>query len=473
MGKICSIAIIVFLSIYTKANSITTDIAGIVALNFFKTTQAPGANETALQATLVYSRGENDGTTDFFVFDITPGPGFVIVSGSDRAAPVLAYSGESNFSTGIPDIGLRGWLSHTAAGIHSKVLNPTAMANPLWASYISASAPSLRGDGLAPMLTTTWDQNPYYNNLCPYDNANHGRSVTGCVATAMAQIMKYWSFPSMGVGSYSYVDSQGAPGYSYNIGRLSADFGATAYSWGQMPARIDSTNTQIGTLLYDCGIAVGMNYSADGSSAYFYYPGHACALSAFISYFSYDAQTIKYVVKNSYTSQAWQALIQDELNQGRPVFYTGQDTGNIGGHAWVCDGYDANGTFHMNWGWGGMDNGYYSVTDLDAAPYNFSWTQGAIIGIQPDSAVRALSVANVLPEPAYRVFPNPAKDKINIEDNDAGSTYIIYDTRGRELAQGILHTGTTNIDIQNFKAGVYFLHITNGVRSSAKKIVVE
>lgn len=461
-----------FFSFSGFANTVSPDTAQLIAQNFY--TLNTGSAHTA---NLHMTKTEGDGSADFYVFDISP-VGFVIVSATDNVTPILAYSTESNFQSGNAQVGISEWMQNTGAGVHQAVLQHVPASTKttlLWTSYLQGQSNVIsRSAGVKPMLSTTWSQDPYYNVLCPYDNEHGGRSVTGCVATTMAQIMKYWSFPSQGVGSFSYVDSQGVNGCSYNIGRLSADFGATKYDWANMPASLGSTDQTVATLLYHCGVGVGMNYSANGSSAVFNHPGHPCAVNAFTSYFSYDAQTIRYVAKAAYTSADWLTLIENELNQGRPVFYTGQDTGNIGGHAWVCDGYDASGNLHMNWGWGGTDNGYFSITDLDAAPYNFSWSQSAIIGIQPDPAVLALSVKDVASDINVSLFPNPAKDKINITgDNTGTSDYTIFDAMGRKIFNGTMTGDAHSVDVSSLMTGVYFLNLQNGTQSSTRKFVVE
>jgi hypothetical protein len=457
------------------ANVISVSTAQSIAVNFYQTNN-PSVYSIPLSATLHMAQTESDGTVDFYVFDISPAPGFVIVSAADNVTPILAYSTESSFQTGYPQVGIRGWMEHTSSAIHQAVVQQVpapARVSSLWAAYRQGQNPiASRSSVVSPMLATSWGQDPYYNILCPYDNVNHGRSVTGCVATTMAQIMKYWSFPQQGVGTYSYVDSEGTDGYSYNIGRLSADFGTTRYDWSGMKNSINAGDTSIGQLLYQCGVAVGMNYSATGSSAYFNNPGHACALSAFTSYFSYDASTIKYIAKGSYSSTDWMSLIENELNEGRPVFYTGQDTANIGGHAWVCDGYDASGNLHMNWGWGGMDNGYFNVTDLDAAPYNFSWSQSAIIGIHPDPAVQALGIEQVASAPGFDLYPNPARNRITIfGDHSSTAQYTITDSMGRSISAGTLAESGT-IDVSALTTGVYLLSLQSGSQSATRRFVV-
>ncbi len=462
-----AILLMILFHINGNAKVVSPDTAQMVAINFYQTATN---SHSPLTATLNFTQSENDGNIDFYVFDIDNG--FVIVSATDQVTPVLAYSTETNFRADYPEIGISSWIKHTAAGIHQAALQniSAAQVSAAWSVYLSGQQPVLRNSIVSPMLTTTWAQSPFYNSMCPYDSANHGRSVTGCVATAMAQIMKFWSYPAQGIGSYSYVDSQHA-GYSYNIGRLNADFGATSYLWSQMPLSLTDDNAPIATLMYQCGVSMAMNYSAHGSAAYLAYPGHPSALNSFTSYFGYDAHTIKYVQKTDYTPVAWQSMIENELMLGRPVLYSGQDTGNIGGHAWVCDGYDATGMLHMNWGWGGSDNGYFLTTDLNPGAENWDLTQTALIGIQPDPTLAAIT--NVPTDPAFKLYPNPAVNKINISGTNSPTDYMIFDLMGQRISAGLFTETTNIITVNGWAPGVYFIKLQSGSQQSTHRFVVE
>jgi hypothetical protein len=467
----CAIILLLSLHLYADANVVSINTARTVALNFYQSTTG---SQTSPTASLMLVQSESDGTVDFYVFDIGVA-GFVIVSAADNVPPVLGYSTETNFATGIPEIGIKGWLNHTALDIHQAVIRyipAAAHSAALWSQYLSSSqVPAGRSIGIGPLLTTTWGQAPYSNTLCPYDNTNQAKSVTGCLATAMAQIMKLWSFPARGVGSYSYVDSQSHAGYSLNIGRISADFAATAYQWSQMPSTLTTDNAAVSTLMYQCGVSMAMNYTARGSSAYMYYTGHPSTFTAFTEYFSYDAHTMQFVEKANYTSADWQTMIENELNQGRPILYSGQDTGNIGGHAWVCDGYDAGGMLHMNWGWGGMDNGYFLTTDLNPGAQNWTWSQAALIGIQPDPS--ALSVNNVSENLSFKLYPNPASDRITIAGNNTGTAtdYTIYDIAGHNVSRGRM-TDSETIETLGWAPGIYFAKLQNDRQQSTHTFIV-
>src|ERR1035437_3310116 len=231
---------------------------------------------------------------------------------------------------------------------------------------------------VAPLVQTTWNQSPNYNAMCP------SSSVTGCVATAMAQIMRFWNCPAVCTGSSSYCDCTSG-GFSNQYGTLSANYGATTYNWSNMPLNVTGANTDVATLNYQCGVSVEMDYSPSGSGAQVI-GGNPSAQYSYITYFGYDPNTIQGLDKASYSDAQWIALLKGDLNIGRPIQYIGADP-SAGGHTWVCDGYDTNDNFHMNWGWGGADDGYFGINALSAGGYTFSDQNAALIGIQPLASI--------------------------------------------------------------------------------------
>ena len=256
-----------------------------------------------------------------------------------------------------------------------------------WATYRRAPQAPATTTAVSALIMTSWDQYPRYNNRCPSDPSFSyfgGHPTTGCVATAMAQIMKYWEYPKKGYGSKSY--------RSEYYGTLSANFGSTAYDWDNMPLKLSSStsstqNNAVATLMYHCGVAVSMNYNSDGrgsSSAYVVDIGYgqASAEKALTEYFGYASTVTGKKFDQSTTTAQWTNMLKTELNNKMPVLYAGY-TPSGGGHAFICDGYDSNNKFHFNWGWGGQANGYFSLTALTPGNYNFSQGQQAVIGIKP------------------------------------------------------------------------------------------
>ncbi len=376
-----------------QANMVDVNTAKTVGLNFYKLNSQLKNAETPL-ANLRYTRRSINNSIDFYVFEIKP-VGFVIVTADDNLEPVIAYSTESDFHSDFAKVGVKDWMNNTSKKIayaRQQESKADARISNLWSSYLQGLTPgSAKGNPVNPLLTTKWNQEPFYNQLCPTNTTDNQQCVTGCVATAMAQIMKFWNFPPTGTGSYSYSDA--TPYYAHNYGTQSADFAETTYSWPTMTTSISSANPAVATLMYHCGVAVAMDYGDDkegGSGAAVLQAeagyGRPCAQMAFQTYFFYDASTIKGVAASSYTAGAWTSLLEAELTAGRPIQYEGQDPG-VGGHSWVCDGVDANGMFHMNWGWGGYENGFYSLSGLSVAGVNFNSSEAALIGIQPGTYV--------------------------------------------------------------------------------------
>ena len=407
MKKTLSIFIlfIAFIAISQPAMAGTVSIATAqaAAVSFFKLNSKNTSAHTSFTATLQYTKAAADNTTDFYVFNIAPGKGFVMVSADDQVSPIIAYSFESNFNTPAKGSSVQCWMDHAGSHIHQAIqrkVPANIIINNQWNSWLQGAKPSsTKGaeNGVAPLLTTNWAQEPYYNQLCPYNAADTMQTVTGCVATAMAQIMKFWNYPSQGTGSYGYADSP--PYYFNNYGNQSADFGSTTYSWSGMPDTLSGPNLAVATLMYHCAVAVTMNFGDDnqgGSGAYVLASDVAAwkhtAQMAYTTYFNYNKNTLQGVHESDYNSADWLNLMESELSAGRPVQYVGTDP-NEGSHTWVCDGYDANDLLHMNWGWGGFDNGYYSVSSLTGDGYNFSTREEALIGIEPMNDLSATATA--------------------------------------------------------------------------------
>ncbi len=243
---------------------------------------------------------------------------------------------------------------------------------------------------VGPLLQTQWNQGPYDNNYGPYNEytpAETGCSdaPTGCVATAMAQTMKYWNWPDQGVGSHSYQWN----GTSFTGPMLSANF-AHPYNWANMPTALStSTSTvqddAVARLMSDVGIAVNMQYTCNGSGAY-----PSDAENSLVNFFKYS-NTANLVSRSNYSTSNWMNLIVSELSAPtpRPILFSIQNTGGTEGHEVVIDGYQSVGgtdQVHINYGWGGYDDAYYDITSNWTAELIWSANiQELIVGIQPQS----------------------------------------------------------------------------------------
>ena len=311
------------------------------------------------------------------------GGGFVIVSADSRVQPILGYSLQSNLDMGNLPANLADWLESYDKQIRAAMEDATLPTHSGWSEQ---GMPKSGVDGydsiVGPLLTTTWDQSPYYNDLCPLSGGI--RTLTGCIATAMAQVMKYWNWPASGVGQHSYS--------TINYDTLSADFGSTIYDWSNMPTRLTSSSstaqvTAVATLMYHCGVAVNMRYDVDGSGIrdnimYNHGLNHPCPENALRTYFKYSP-ALYGVRRGDFTSEEWAALLKNEIDHRRPVLYAGANP-NVG-HEFVCDGYDTNGYFHFNWGWSGEADGYFALSRLNPSGHDYTGSQSVIVGIEPDT----------------------------------------------------------------------------------------
>ena len=278
-----------------------------------------------------------------YVFDTRSG--YMVVSADDVAAPLLGYADEGSFdAANIPD-NLRYWLESYASEIAWARDNGVEPAR----SRVSRAdrAP------IAPLVNTQWNQGSPYNNYCPIYNGS--RSVTGCVATAMAQVMKYYNYPAKGTGSHSYTTK------TLKISQ-SMDFSSTSFRWTSMAdsyGSFSSTSQKnaVATLMHACGVSVDMDYTPNESGA----PSMNVA-SALANYFGYD-KGVRYLMRDYYGMAEWEELVYNQLVEFGPVQYSGSNTS--AGHSFVCDGYSSDGYFHFNWGWGGMSDGYFLLTALD------------------------------------------------------------------------------------------------------------
>ena len=323
----------------------------------------------------------------YYIFN-NDGGGFVIVAGDDCATPILGYSTEGSIDPNNLPIQLEELLNAYAEEIQLAAENndqPTDSIQALWDAYYRAPQSQNATVAVNALITTTWNQYPRYNNKCPVDASLSnlgGHPTTGCVATAMAQVMKYWEYPKKGYGSKSY--------RSEHYGTLSADFGSTAYDWDNMPTKLSSStsttqNNAVATLMYHCGVAVSMYYNSDGrgssgANTLDWGGGRASAETALKTYFGY-ASTLAGKQSSSMSASAWKSLLKSELDNQRPMLYRG--VSSQGGHCFICDGYDSNDKFHFNWGWGGNSNGFFSITAGTSGCHEFSQDQCAVIGIKP------------------------------------------------------------------------------------------
>ena len=319
---------------------------------------------------------------------------FVIVSADDCVKPILGYSDENPFGTDAMPENVYGWLKDYDNQIQLAIENHVKASSDVrsrWQNLKAGIVPQEKStNSISPLLQTKWNQNNPYNVLCP--KVGSQTTYTGCVATAMAQVMKYWEYPAHGMGIHSY---------TWNNQTLSVDFGVTTYDWENMEdvynyyyydgehytynvTTTPEQNAAVATLMYHCGVSVDMDYGTDGSGAVTAYVADALK-----TYFNYKP-TANFKNRTRYAKDAWIAMLLEDLSADRPVQYSGSDAGGGGGHSFVCDGYDTEDRFHFNWGWAGHYDGYYSIDVMEpgiggigAGQGVYTANQGAIFGVEP------------------------------------------------------------------------------------------
>lgn len=389
MKKIIYAMLIFVLGInIANAKPVPLAMAKTVAQNYYK----QHSNIAVNAITLAYTEVNSIGLPVYYIFDVNNNDGWIIVSAEDAVTPVIGYNTQGHYIPVPAKSNIAFWMEKKSAEITTARNNNYAASEKVagqWTKYTTittdnqrlGSSASTMSATFVPLVQSHWNQNGggsiQYNNLCP------GGSVTGCVATTMSQIMRYWSYPAHGTGSHSYTQSPNANNYPAQ----SANFGATTYNWANMP--LNGSNADVAQLMYQCGVSVNMHYDPSGSGAQVL-GGNPSAQYSYKTYFGYNPSTLAGYYKSSFSDANWVAKVESDLNIGRPVQYVGADS--IGeGHTWVCDGYDDNlplNNVHMNWGWGGAYDGYYSVNDLTTGAgtpgvYDPRYNCSVLMGIVP------------------------------------------------------------------------------------------
>ncbi len=445
-----TLAVLLLASLPMMAERVTPETAQKAAQNFFNNNGAKSAQLTDLSKAA--------GFANLYIF--TAEPGFVVMAADDCVQPILGYSLTGKFVAENMPTNVSGWLQGYSDEIQFAIdskAKATAETAKQWKDLIDGNSKAGRATAVVDnLLTTIWDQDPLYNNLCPYSNYYSQQTVTGCVATAMAQIMKYWEHPSSGIGSHSYehiaytqnvvINDVIQEIYHDGMGVLSADFGATTYDWDNMPASLNSSSTEaqidaIATLMYHCGVSVEMDYGVaqiGGSGAVTAYV--ADALQEYFGYQQSTYQSREFV--ENWLQQDWAALLKTELDNGRPLQYSGRGTG---GHSFVCCGYDSDDNFYFNWGWSGRNDGFFALNNLvpgsggsGGSNYNFTNDQAAIFGIQPNTP-------SINP-PTIATAVDGTKVTITWDEVSDADSYRLY-RNGNLIASSLTTTSYTDTDL--------------------------
>jgi len=364
------------------AQKISVDAAEQIAKNVFY--ENFGTKQSEIDLEPVYTDFFNE-IPLYYVFNLENEIGFVIVSADERVIPVLGYSNESPYDHEKRPVQFADWMESYSIQIQYVIENQipsTTEIDKLWQKYNCPAENFSFEKGtkdVSPLLgTIAWNQDSGWNQYCPIASGGPGgRCYAGCVATAAAQVMKFWNYPETGEGSHSY---------TCDYGTLSADFGATTYQWASMSNT--SSTSAAALLIYHVGISVDMDYQPDGSGA-----SISDLVYSFENYFKYK-ETAEYKNADWYPT-TWKDMLIAELEAGRPMVYRGYTSGSSG-HAFVCDGYrSSDEKFHFNWGWSGYSNGYYALSNLNPGGYDFTDEQAAVFGIEPDIQVTLMPPSNL------------------------------------------------------------------------------
>ena len=440
------------LTLGAMANPVDEERARQVATTFLNNNSARSVDLTNVSSVVGFSN----------VYVFSTEKSFVLVAADDCVQPILGYSLTGRFDfENMPD-NKRAWIQGYSDEIRYAVDNQLRASSEVaqqWQDLTEGNPNTGKATtAVAPLLQTQWNQSSPYNMLCP------GGSVTGCVATAMAQIMKYWNYPEHGIGSHSYTHA--------TYGELSADFQSTNYDWTHMTNTYtnNSTETQklaVATLMYHCGVAVNMNYSPNASGA-----GSVIVAEALRNYFNYSSEIV-YHVRSDYADNAWIAMLKNDLNLNRPIWYHG--TGSGGGHAFVFDGYNSNNYFHVNWGWGGYCDEYYAINNLNPGPGGigsgtngiYNDDQGAIFGIRPSECT-----ANAPSNLTYS--QNGCNVTLSWSTASGASSYKVY--RNNNFLGNV--SSTSYLDIAPYGSSVYYVRSVDSqgrlsLSSNAVTVTVE
>ena len=377
-------------------------------------------------------------STPYYVFNAEGNAGFVIVSGDDRTKPILGYSENGAFKENELPENVQWWLNYYAKAISSLEDYPAEVG----CKSVTATARST----VAPLIKTQWDQDSPYNDLCYFDRL--GQCLTGCAATAMAQVVNFYKYPK----SVPAIDA-------YTCGRNYFDaLPATTLNWKNM------TDGDIAKLCRYCGQSIEMDYGPYGSGAI-----AELASLALVKYFGYSKSTHA-IYRVGYSPDEWETEIYQELAAGYPIIYSGR-TIYDSGHTFIVDGYK-DGFYHVNWGWGGWCDSYFVLTVMDSMgpddPYDtYSEDHSAIVGVRPskggtlDYPLMTISLLELPQGQAREVTRGSANDNFyvpvslkmdnsaNSDDDMAGMGIALY--KGKEKVKNLIQCG-----LSQQRPGVYY-----------------
>lgn len=376
------------------ADNVSLQQAQSLAVKFFTSSTTRSGSQPEVR--LVWN-GESSATratgteAAFYVFNRTDRTGFIIVAGDDAAVPILGYSLDQPFKVDNMPANLTKWMDGLRLQINdmrNRNVSATPEVKRLWSSYVTAGKP------IKELETALWNQDDPYNKKCIIKDESQKpyTAYTGCCPTAVAIVMRYHKWPASGTGTL--------PGYTYkkviaehenekNI-TVSGHLLGHSYDWDNMPLEaVSSASAQaqenIAQLMYDCGVMAKAAYGCIDTGAY-----PQDAIAGMVTYFNYK-KDVSYKKRSWFTDEKWIEMLKGEIDGNRPLLYDGY--GNAGGHSFVIDGYDNQDFFHVNWGWSGISNGYFLISNLNpfelgtgGGAGGYYYNQGAAFNLQPGSA---------------------------------------------------------------------------------------
>lgn len=385
MRKFFTFLFLTFLTVASYGAPINVKQAKEAAISFlnrnFNQTKALSGNlELIWSDANALKAGSSHENASFYVFRLTDKDGFVVISGDDDVYPILGYSMQQTFRVDSMPSNLRLWFEGYQKQINWIRENKPVVSKAVtdaWAALSTGSFELKAGGNL--LSTALWDQLTPYNNICPVVNGQ--KSLTGCVATATSIVMRYHKWPDTGQGNFSYTTA------THRL-RLSASFNTT-FDWNNMPMQYITGQytaqqaSNVATLMYDCGVFSQMDYDPDNSGAL-----TINAAMGLVNYMKYD-KSLHILTRDNYQTNEWVQILNNEIDNNRPIMYGGQNSSNEG-HQFIVDGYADSNYYHINWGWSGQANGYFLLDAFNPetqgagvnSPGSFSIGQDAVIGIK-------------------------------------------------------------------------------------------
>lgn len=409
--------LLVLLPLGAFANDIDLQQATQIAKAFASTHLAAARGSESMVKTqdvrLVESRTIN-GAPLYHLFNRKDG-GFVLVAGDDAVRNVLAYSDTDTISS-IENMPPAMQEMMEAYGTYVQAVRQRAASS----SNDDIPAPTIP---VSPLIKTKWGQGAPFNNMCPLLNNN--RCISGCVATAMAQLMKYYNYPEKGTGSHSY---------QWNGQTLTVTPSEHVYKWNSMLQDYSSSFTSdnaiaVAQLMYDCGVVCEAYYGVNLTTASIY--------RQFVDYFGYDSGSA-WMYKRQTSNAQWERVINEELLASRPVYYCAQNKSHDG-HLFIVDGCDDKNYFHINWGWGGYQDGYFTLTLPDKL--GEYWDRPCcIVGLKPGTETSEADFTVALP---YQLQSPICTLTGTAYDGFIIGNFANHSTQDQKMEKGVRFVSTT------------------------------